>query len=238
VLASADPATTPALFDLYCGIEPRSWKSHAGAHIARHPQRLAYFRGLLDAAQPMQVSIHVLLLDGLPIAGLISGRFMGRYYLLSIVHDDAFGRCAPGSALLLMGLREAMATHCISCNMLSGFGYYKVRWLADITTTRIAQIYRVGRLPYWSRRCGDLLRRARGLLRAGEQAVAGGCNPVLSDTGRNAVKRAANAHRRPVAPSVPQRLEAAALIAGVRSSACEILSSRELRTLMPFAARS
>ena len=37
-LASSDPATTPALFELYHGIEPRSWKSRAGAAIGRYPQ--------------------------------------------------------------------------------------------------------------------------------------------------------------------------------------------------------
>jgi hypothetical protein len=127
-LASSDPATTPALLELYHSIEPSSWKSRAGVTIGRYPQWVEYFKGLLDARQPMRVSIQVLLLDGLPIAGLISGAFMKGLYALHIVYDDRLSRLAPGSAMLLMGMRQAIDGRYAFFNLLSGFGYYKVRW--------------------------------------------------------------------------------------------------------------
>jgi hypothetical protein len=44
-------------------------------------------------------------------------------------------------------------------NFLNGFAAYKTRWLAEVTPTRIVQIYRRGSLPDWRRRMGDLKRR-------------------------------------------------------------------------------
>ena len=66
LLASSDPAITPALFELYRGIELHSWKSKANANIGRHPERVEYVKGLLDARQPMRISIQILLFDGHP----------------------------------------------------------------------------------------------------------------------------------------------------------------------------
>ena len=159
LLSSSDPADTPALLELYLGIEPRSWKAQADADIGRHPQRIAYFRSLLEARQPMQVGIHLLLMDGVPVAGLISGAFERGLYALHIVYDDRLNRLGPGSTMLLLGMRQAIDGGFGFFNLLSGFGYFKVRWLAEATPLHVAQIYRTGSPLYWRRRFGDLKRR-------------------------------------------------------------------------------
>src|SRR5262249_27830065 len=74
-IESSDPITTPAVLELYRKIEPYSWKSRSNEIIGPDPRRVEYFNGLLDPRQPMRVSIHVLLLDKLPIAGVILGGF-------------------------------------------------------------------------------------------------------------------------------------------------------------------
>jgi hypothetical protein len=158
VLASADPATTPALLELYRSIEPRSWKSAAHGAIGRHPGRVAYFQALLRPVQPMHVSIHLLLVDDLPVAGLISGAFAQGLYALHIIYDASLAHAAPGSLMLLMGVRQAIETRATHFNLLSGFGYFKVRWLATMTEARTGQIYRTDRLPFWRRVVGDCLR--------------------------------------------------------------------------------
>ena len=76
-----------------------------------------------------------------------------------MVYDDRLRHLAPGSALQLMAMRQAIDGRYAFLNLLSGFGYFKVRWLAEITETRIAQIYRVGSLPFWHRKLGDWKRR-------------------------------------------------------------------------------
>jgi len=230
-LASSDPATTPALFELYHGIEPRSWKSRAGAAIGRYTQWVEYFKGLLDARQPMRVSIQLLLLDGVPVAGFISGAFMKQLYALHMVYDDRLSRLAPGSALLLMGMRQAINGRYALFNLLSGFGYYKVRWQAQMTETRIAQIYRAGSLLFWRRVLGDWKRRVFSA-RSSEAPVL--FNPLRRDIG----ERESGQTERGRIPRLPisyeERERVAALIVEARKGQGEFLSAAELAAVMPF----
>ena len=230
-LASSDPAATPALFELYHSIEPRSWKSRAGVAIGRNTQWVEYFKGLLDARQPMRVSIQLLLLDGVPVAGFISGAFMKRLYALHMVYDDRLSRLAPGSALLLMGMRQAIDGRYALFNLLSGFGYYKVRWQAQMTETRIAQIYRAGSLLFWRRMLGDWKRRVFSA-RSNEAPVL--FNPLRRDVGE---RESGQAERGkipglPISPEERERI--AALIAEARKGQGEFLSAAELAAAMPF----
>ena len=142
-LGSADPAATPLLFEMYRTLEPRSWKAGADATISRSPQRLEFFRRQLDARAPMRIRIDLLLLDGVPIAGLICGAFEQRLYALHIVFDDAFAKVGPGSAVLLLGMREAIEGKYLCFNLLSGFSYYKTRWQAEMIPTQSLQIAQV-----------------------------------------------------------------------------------------------
>lgn len=230
-LASSDPATTPALFELYRGIEPRSWKTRAGAAIGRHPGRVEYFKGLLDARQPMRVSIQVLLLDGVPIAGLISGAFMNGLYALHIIYDDRLSRLAPGSAMLLMGMRQAIDGRYAFFNLLSGFGYYKVRWQAQMTETRIAQIYPVGRLSYWRRVFGDW---KRWVFPAWSKEMPVRFNSTRRDVSERDDEQAELGEIPRIRISREERERIAVLIAEVRKGDGEFLSAVELAAAMPF----
>jgi len=230
-LASSDPAITPALFELYHSIEPRSWKSRAGAAIGRYPQWVEYFKGLLDARQPMRVSIQLLLLDGVPVAGFISGAFMKRLYALHMVYDDRLSRLAPGSALLLMAMRQAIDGRYALFNLLSGFGYYKVRWQAQMTETRIAQIYRAGSLLFWRRVLGDWMRRVFSA-RPNKAPVL--YNSLRRDVGERESEQAERGKIPRLPISHEERERIAALIAEVRKGQGEFLSAAELAALMPF----
>lgn len=224
LLASGDPRTTPLLFELYLGIEAHSWKSRAGATIARHPCRIAYFRSLLEANQPMQVTIQLLLLDGVPVAGLINGAFGDGLYALQIAYDEQLARLAPGSAMLLLGVREAIAGGRSFFNLLSGFGYYKTRWLAEITETRVAQIYRRGSLPWWHRLAGDLKRR---LMPAAAPRAPARFNPT---------RRALAARGLPPAPAWPAdaRARIDTLVAQARYDGAEFLGADQLAAALPL----
>jgi hypothetical protein len=50
-----------------------------------HPQWIVLFGELLEARQPMHVSIHIILLDGIPVAELITGVFGERLYALHCI---------------------------------------------------------------------------------------------------------------------------------------------------------
>ena len=230
LLTSSDPATTPALFELYLGIEAHSWKAEAKASIGRHPERIAYFRSLLDARQPMRVSIQILLLDGEPVAGLICGAFEAGLYALHIVYDDRLARLAPGSAMLLLGMRQAIVGRCEAFNLLSGFGYFKVRWLAQITPLRVAQIYRVGSLLYWRRVIGDF-RRSVFSAALNEARVL--FNPLRRSVG--VAGRAPTEPAKGVGPPLAgaERQRIAALVAEARAGQGEFLSPAALMAVMP-----
>lgn len=231
LLASSDPAITPLLFELYCSMEPRSWKSQTNASIGRHPERIAYFRGLLDAQQPMRVSIQLLLLDGVPIAGLICGGFMNGLYALHIVYDDRLSQIGPGSAILLMGMRQAIDGSFGFFNLLSGFGYYKSRWLAEITETRALQIYRVGGTLFWRRVLGDWRRRLFPA-RSGKAPML--FNPARRGTSGRESERTEPGMMSNRQSSAEEKTRFAALTAEARKGGSEFLTAAELAALMPF----
>lgn len=162
VLASSDAKTRAVLFELYQGIEAHSWKTGVGGAIGSDPQRLAHYRGLMAPGQPMQLHIQILLLDGVPIAGLISGAFERGLYALHIVYDERVARLAPGSAIFWMGMRRAIEGGYRYFDLLWGFGYYKTRWLAEMSETRSLRLYQSGSPLLWKRLLGDFRRRYLG----------------------------------------------------------------------------
>ncbi|HEY6514067.1 MAG TPA: GNAT family N-acetyltransferase [Burkholderiaceae bacterium] len=232
LLSSSDTAATPALLELYRSIEPRSWKSRTDVGIGQEPRRIAYFEGLLGTHQPMRLSIQILLLDGVPIAGLINGSFANGLYALQMVYDEAFGRMSPGSAMLLLGMRQAIDGGYAFFNLLSGFGYYKARWLAQATDTRIAQIYRVGSLWYWHRKIGDWKRAALPALAKPTRALF---NPLRRSASRRKLAQAEPGRPTVIAMQPAQRQRLAALIASVRQSPGEGLSAQALASVLQIA---
>jgi hypothetical protein len=228
-LESSDPLITPALLDLYRSIEPRSWKAQALAGIGRSTSRVDYFKALLEEAQPMRISIQVLLVDGVPISGLIAGAFERGLYALSVVYDSRLSRVAPGSAMLLMAMRQAIDGQYRFLNLLSGFRYYKVRWLGRVTETRIAQIYRIGGAPFWHRMLGDLRRRVART------------TPTPETTDFNPVRRGVSRHPRgsanlgemlSLSTSAAQREHFDTLTHRVRSGTHQSLSASQLSELL------
>lgn len=229
VLTSSDPQTIVALFELYCSIEAHSWKAQADAAISRDRRWIEYYTGLMSPAQPMRVVIQVLLLDGVPIAGLISGAFDKGLYALHIVYDDRLARLAPGSAILLMGVRLAIEGGYEFFNLLWGFGYYKARWLAQMSETQSLQIYRIGTPFFWRRILGDAKRRWFGKAADDETALF---NPARRD-----VDKAEPAHVDATLAWVAkpeERERYAALVAQVRLGHGEFLSAAQLAAVMPF----
>ncbi len=234
LLTSSDPASTPALLDLYCSIEKRSWKARTDLTIGGDPERFEYVRGLLDARQPMRIVIQILLLDGTPIAGLISGSFAGPaekgLYALHIVFDAQQSSAGPGSAVLMMAMRHVIAGRYAFLNLLSGFGYYKTRWLAEMTPTRCAQIYRIGGTCFWRRLLGDAQRWVAEHAQLPARRRIAASNAGIEENGPGP-RHAAPA----VLVTMAERSDFAALIAEARKGECEWLSTSELAGAMQFA---
>jgi hypothetical protein len=230
LLTSSNPRANAALFDLYRRIEPRSWKAQAKVNIGRDSARVAYFRGLMQPGQPMQIGIQVLLLDRTPIAGLITGGFMRGLYALQTVYDRRLSQYGPGSTMLFLGMQQAIEGGHRFFNLLSGFRYYKVRWLADVTETRVTQIYRSGSLPYWHRRFGDWKRR---WLPAQEMPGSLLFNPVRRRADVEDETNSSGALES-VVSSGDERRRLGTLIDAVRTGGGRFFSAQQLAAVLPF----
>ena len=232
LLTASDPGATPALLDLYCSIEARSWKSQTEVAVGS-AVRVEYLRGLLDARQPMQMVMQILLLDGVPIAGLIAGSFATPQrkdlHTLHIVFDDRLAAAGPGSIMLLLGMRYAIEHGYGSVNLLAGFAYYKKRWLAQATPTRSIQIYRQGSLPFWRRVVGDLRRSLQRHTPGGIE----GFNPLRRQS--RAQQPAEPRAERKFEVTHAEREHAAHLIAQAQRGHCSVLTAAEIMASAPAA---
>ena len=184
VVSTRDPACLPTLFALYLEVEERSWKANAGAGVGRSPLREAYMRALLSNPRLLEVDLKILLLDGVAVSGIMTGAFGGNRFLLQLAYDAALAKLGPGSPMIALCVRDSLLEGCAEFNFLNGFAFYKTRWLAEVTPTRIVQIYHRGSLPDWRRRMGDLKRR---LERRQEPAT-----PIYGNPQRIAVEQVAD----------------------------------------------
>jgi hypothetical protein len=242
LLGSDDGRATPALFELYRRIEPHSWKGQADVAIGSSARSIAYSRGLFGAHAPMPMQVQILLLDGVPIAGLISVVFGQGLYALHVVYDERQASLGPGSAILLLGLRLAIERGCRFVNLLWGSGHYKTRWLAQMHETHSLQIYRTGSVFHCRSLLGDLQRRWRGQATATLPSLL--FNPLRRglDPGGAAASPGSG-----LAPGgVPgatldgaaEQRACAAWIKTLRGLPCECLDTARLAAAMPFATLS
>jgi hypothetical protein len=157
-----EPAATARFLDLHLDVEGRSWKGPARAGVSRHPVRVAFFRALMAAEQPMRMGLRVMLLDDVPIACEINGEFGDTWYAMEGTYDEAWRDAGPGHLLFLMTVREALARGVRAINLLNNYAYVKRRYGATITETAAVQIFRPW-TPLWAKaRLGDLRRRLLG----------------------------------------------------------------------------
>lgn len=226
-VSSDDPAATPVLLALLRRTEARSWKSGHATALGSHPDRLAWFRGLLGPDQPLKLKLSVLLLDGIPIGGSICGEYGPTCFGLVTVFDDRAEQLSPGVILQLMMVRSAIDGGCTALNLLRGFGYYKTHWLAQPTPTSSGQLYRIGKQPFWRAIVGDFRRR---VLAQGPTAGADH-NPDK----RSAPERKGAA---PLVGSPLERAEVGALLAQLNGLKVERLGPRELADLLPFGEKT
>jgi len=161
-VSSWEPEAAARLLDLHLGVEARSWKGPAAAGISRHPRRVAFFRELCRADQPMRLSVRLLLIDGAPVASEVNAAFGETWYSIEGAYDEDFKDCGPGHLLFLMTMREGLAKGVAAVNLLNNYAYYKRRLGATVTETDAVQVFRPW-TPLWAKaRLGALRRRILG----------------------------------------------------------------------------
>lgn len=222
LVSSADPTTTPLLFELAQIVAARSWKTSSWVSMLSHPDRLAYFSDLLSANQPLRAWLSVMMLDGFPIAAAIWGSYESTAYDLIDVFDGSLDRLSPGTTLRLFSMRWAIAQRFDAVDLMAGYGYYKARWLADEAPTMNGALVRKGSLHAIAARVRDFSDRLR----------AHATQPPRLDF--NPSRRGAP---RSFDVSVAQRGRALALTDRLRLLPAERLSHPQLVAALPFELR-
>jgi CelD/BcsL family acetyltransferase involved in cellulose biosynthesis len=220
---SDDRVVLPALLDLYLEVERHSWKAGAAVGIGRSPERVALFRQQLEAGRSARAVVHLLRLDGTPIAGHVGIWFAGELHAREIAFDERLSALGPGLMMMLLLVRGALEEGARRINLLSRFGYYKKEWGAEIQPTETVQFFRVGSVAWARSWFGDLKRR---LEPRGEEGRAERVNAA-----RRATVKAPPAEVLPKQAS-PQT-QTSTLAADLESRAQRITSA-QLRTVLPF----
>lgn len=232
LLTASEPHARAALFVLYRGVEHHSWKARAGVDIGHDARSLAYFQGLMADGQPMQIVIQLLVLNELPVAGLISGAFGSGLYALEMVYDERFSQLGPGTAMMFFGVRQAIEGHFPSYDLLRDFGYYKARWQAEMVDNRSLQIYRFGTPYYWRRGIGDAKRAIAGVLEGRAQSLF---NPLRRAAGSlGQLSEHAPVACDGIVGTAAERVECGRLLTIARSGANEHLVGQALADVLPF----
>ena len=156
---SDDRVVLPALLDLYLDVERHSWKAGAAVGIGRSPERVALFRQQLEAGRSARAVVHLLRLDGTPIAGHVGIWFGGELHAREIAFDERLSALGPGLMMMLLVVRGALEEGARRINLLSRFGYYKKEWGAEVQPTETVQFFRVGSVAWARSWFGDLKRR-------------------------------------------------------------------------------
>ena len=242
LLIARDPRSTPAIFDLYLDLEQRSWKVHKDAHIGRHPERVRFFRRLLSADQPMKISLFLLMLDGLPIGGLVAGDFGGTRYGLEEAFDEDHRDLSPGNATMLLLIRDAIERSFSAVNLLGNYAYYKAQWQATITETQAVQVYRKGSLVHLKALAGQLWREIRAPITqrdVGFNLVRRGATRGAGEAAQGEIAPAAPRMQQARPPRDAERARARATIASLEASGATIerLGGADLRRALALGKR-
>ena len=232
VIACSHPDARAGLLDLYLDLERRSWKEVAHAGIRRHPQRIELFGALCAATQPLEIGFDLVLLDDLPVAGMVSGSFGGNLYGLEMAFDEDHEDLGPGHLLSLMAIRRAMAEGYRELNFGGNYAHYKARMGGVVTHTTAVQIYRVGSVPWLKARAGEVKRRLRP-----ESAGPGDLNPERRRVTGPSETTTEEPGPRP--PRLAEREAARAELASIeaRGARLERLSGAALEHALPFSTR-
>jgi CelD/BcsL family acetyltransferase involved in cellulose biosynthesis len=127
------PDQFDALFDAAIGVEVRSWKAQSGTAIASCRAKEAFFREFFRSACAQgTLRIAFMRIDGEIVAMQMALESLGRYWLFKIGFDEKYGRCSPGTLLMLHTLGWAAGRELRAYELLGNVE----PWIAQFWTDR------------------------------------------------------------------------------------------------------
>ncbi|MEM6664823.1 MAG: GNAT family N-acetyltransferase [Pseudomonadota bacterium] len=96
--------------EAFLALEAKGWKGRAGTAMARTAEERALVRIVVNELIPAGLSeMHQLLIDGRPIAMLITHRLNGHNWAWKIAYDEDYARFSPGGLLFAEVTRKFLA---------------------------------------------------------------------------------------------------------------------------------
>jgi len=144
-ILSPGPGEFDAVFDEAIGVELRSWKKDAGTAIAVDRGKEDFFREFFGAAcREGSFRVAFMRIDGQPVAMQMALETLGRYWLFKIGYDDRFGKCSPGTLLMLQTLKWAAGRELQSYELLG----HVEPWIAELWTRDARECVRLRTYPF------------------------------------------------------------------------------------------
>jgi CelD/BcsL family acetyltransferase involved in cellulose biosynthesis len=124
------------LFGEVVDVEGMGWKGERGTAIGSRQDTLGFYRDIASwAADRGWLRIHMLRLDGRPIAAGLALRAGGIQFHLKIGFDPAYRKLAPGTLLMREYIHSAFADGLRRIEMLGDEEAYKRTWCPDTRET-------------------------------------------------------------------------------------------------------
>ena len=144
-ILSPTPAQFDALFDEAIAVEMSGWKSEAGTALGSDRKKEEFFRTFFRAAcDEGQFRAAFMRIDGKAVAMQMALDFGGKYWLFKIGYDEAYGKCSPGTLLMLHTIRDAAERGLAAYEFLGNCE----AWIADFWTREKHECVRVRTYPY------------------------------------------------------------------------------------------
>jgi CelD/BcsL family acetyltransferase involved in cellulose biosynthesis len=156
-------------------VESSGWKSGAGTAILSDPRTERLYTDFAKAAAAAGwLRLHLLELDGVPVAADLNCAFAGGMFLIKTGFDERYGRFSPGLVLRGEVLRSAVREGARFYDFLGGPDSYKLRWTTELQPRAVIRAYRGARRPLarYHARLRPVLKAAA--VRARELKVKGG----------------------------------------------------------------
>jgi CelD/BcsL family acetyltransferase involved in cellulose biosynthesis len=129
--------------DAFLRLEGSGWKRRRGTAIVSNPRSERLYREFARrAGEKGWLRLHLLELDGTPIAGDLGCSFAGGSFLLKTGFDERYARLSPGLLLRAEALRAAIEEGCRSYDFLGGPDDWKRRWTSDARPRTVVNAYR------------------------------------------------------------------------------------------------
>jgi CelD/BcsL family acetyltransferase involved in cellulose biosynthesis len=128
--------------DTFLRIEASGWKGREGTAILSDTSTEQLFRGFArGAAERGWLRLHVLELDGTPIAAAVGASIGRESYFIKDGYDEAFAELSPGAVLAVERIRQAIDEGLQGVDMLGQAQQHKTRWTEETRPRQRLRIF-------------------------------------------------------------------------------------------------